>query len=229
MNKNKISFFNSADDFSIPYYEYKPENKEKSAIVMICEIFGITDHIHNFAKLLSKKGYLVFVPDIFHRIEKNVNLEYNKEGFEKGLFLKNKLGWDYPIMDIVALSSMLKQNYQVSCLGFCYGGSIAWRASQKSFLFDKAICYYGTSIPDFLDKKINNPAMVHFGKLDQGIPEDRIIKVKQFSKEQQHEVIVHEYEEADHGFNCEHRKSFNEVASKSALRRSLEFIDKSND
>ena len=196
---------------------------------MICEIFGITDHIHNFAKLLSEKGYLVFVPDIFHRIEKNVNLEYNKEGFEKGLFLKNKLGWDYPIMDIVALSSMLKQNYQVSCLGFCYGGSIAWRASQKSFLFDKAICYYGTSIPDFLDKKINNPAMVHFGKLDQGIPEDRIIKVKQFSKEQQHEVIVHEYEEADHGFNCEHRKSFNEVASKSALRRSLEFIDKSND
>ncbi len=229
MNENKMNFFTSADDYSLPYFEYEPESQIKSSIIMIYEIFGATNHIHNFASLLADKGYLVYVPDIFHRIEKNINLEYNKSGFDKGLSLKKELGWDYPVMDIVALASLLKHKYKVTCLGFCYGGSIAWRASQKSFLFDKSICYYGSSIPDFLDRKINNPTMVHFGNLDVGIPNEKINKVKKFSKEQSFEIVIHEYEDADHGFNCEDRKSYNKVASLSALERSLDFIEKKND
>ena len=226
MNKNKINFFTSADDYSLPYFEYEPENETKSSIIMIYEIFGATNHIHNFARLLADKGYLVYIPDIFYRIEKNINLEYNKSGFDKGLSLKEKLGWDYPVMDVVSLASLLKHKYKVACLGFCYGGSIAWRASQKSFLFDKTICYYGSSIPEFLDKKINNPTMVHFGNLDVGITDEKIKEVKKFSKEQNFEILIHEYKDADHGFNCEDRKSYNKDASISALERSLDFIEK---
>ena len=37
-------------------------------------------------------------------------LEYNQNSLEKGLHLKNKLGWDFPVMDIVALASMLNKN-----------------------------------------------------------------------------------------------------------------------
>ena len=53
--------------------------------------------------------------------------------------------------------------------------------------------------------------------------------VKKFSKEQSFEIVIHEYEDADHGFNCEDRKSYNKVASLSALERSLNFIEKKND
>ena len=229
MVDKKLNFFNSADDFSIPFFEYEPKGKIKSAIVLIYEIFGATDHIHSFSKLLAQKGYLVCIPDIFYRIEKNIKLNYNKDGFEKGLSLKDRLGWDYPVMDMVALASMLKQRFKVTCFGFCYGGSLAWLASQKSFLFDNAVCYYGSSIPDFLEKKINNPTICHFGKLDHGIPQEKIQKVKDYANEQKHEIIIHEYEDSDHGFNCEDRKSYNSIASKSALERSLEFIDKENE
>ena len=110
MKKDKINYFKSADNFSIPYFEYVPNEKIKSAIVLIYEIFGATNHMHNFAFKLASKGYLVYLPDIFSRIEKGVNLSYDKIGFEKGLNLKEKLDWDYPVMDVVALSSLLKQN-----------------------------------------------------------------------------------------------------------------------
>ena len=40
MNKKKINYFKSADDFSVPYLEYVPDDKTKSAIVLIYEIFG---------------------------------------------------------------------------------------------------------------------------------------------------------------------------------------------
>ena len=226
MDQAKINFFKSADDFSVPYFEYVPDDKIKSAIVLIYEIFGATNHIHKFADKLAKKGYLVYLPDIFSRVEIGVNLNYDKSGFEKGLYLKQKLGWDHPVMDIVALASTLKQRFKVACLGFCYGGSIAWIATQKSFLFDKSVCYYGSSIPDFLEKKINNPTMVHFGKLDTGIPEEKVLKVKDFSKHQDHDLIIHQYDNADHGFNCEDRKSYNQNSANFALERSLQFIDK---
>ena len=228
LNKNKF-FFNSADDVSIPYYEYSPKKDIKSVIILIYEIFGVTKHIHNFAQMLAGKGYLVQIPDIFSRIEKDVNLQYDKLGFERGLYLKKKLGWDFPIMDIVSLAALVKQKFKVSSLGFCYGGSIAWRASQKSFLFDKAVCYYGSSIPDFLDKKINNPVLAHFGKLDKGIPEEKIKSIKDFSKKQNFELQIFEYENSDHGFNCDDRKSYNKPSSVLALKRTLNFIEREDD
>ena len=53
--------------------------------------------------------------------------------------------------------------------------------------------------------------------------------MKKYSQKQKFKVTIHEYDNADHGFNCEDRKSYNKEASKSALERSLKFIDENND
>ena len=83
-------------------------------------------------------------------------------------------------MDIVALAATLRLEYNVSVLGYCYGGSLAWLAMQKSFIFEKGICYYGSSIPEFLESNVNCPGMLHFGSDDKGIPIESIEKVKKF-------------------------------------------------
>jgi len=53
--------------------------------------------------------------------------------------------------------------------------------------------------------------------------------VSSILKDQNFNVEIHEYEGADHGFNCEDRKSYNAEASKSALERSVAFIDNHDD
>ena len=63
--------------------------------------------------------------------------------------------------------------------------------------------------------------LTHFGELDQGIP---IETVKTF-KEARPEVLTYTYP-ADHGFNCNHRRQYNEVSAKIALDRTLKFLDK---
>ena len=99
----------SADDYLLPYLEFSPEkNQNKKSIIIVYEIFGLTDHIKNVAEDFAKKGFLVTIPDLFSRLESNINLPYNKEGFSKGSSLKNKLGWDLPVMDIVALAATLR-------------------------------------------------------------------------------------------------------------------------
>ena len=152
---------------TIHYHTYNLNQRiilEIKSIILVYEIFGLTDHIKNVAKEYAENGFLVAIPDIFSRLENNINLPYNKDGFSKGLHLKEKLGWELPVMDIVALAATLRLESNVSVLGYCYGGSLAWLAMQKSFIFEKGICYYGSSIPEFLEFKCKLSWYVAFWK-----------------------------------------------------------------
>ena len=220
-NKN----IKSADDYLLPYLEFSPEkNQNNKSIIIVYEIFGLTDHIKNVAEEYAKNGFLVIIPDLFSRLKSNINLPYNKEGFSEGLSLKNKLGWDLPVMDIVALAATLRLERSVNILGFCYGGSLAWLAMQKSFIFEKGVCYYGSSIPEFLELDVNCPALLHFGKKDKGIPASSLEKVKTYIKKNKNKVELFEYENADHGFNCNERKSYNQAAAEMAYEKTLKFL-----
>lgn len=216
----------SADGKNIPSLEYIPNINTNSAIVLVYEIFGTTNHIKRLASNLAEKGFIVNIPDIFSRIEDNVSLPYNKEGFQKGISLKKNIGWEIPVMDLVATAATYKQNFEVSILGFCFGGSLAWLSMQKSFIFDKGVCYYGSSIPDFLERNINCPALLHFGKKDKGIPSEALNKVRKYLVKQSYAINIFEYEDADHGFNCEDRNSYNQKAAEIAYKKTINFLRK---
>ena len=49
-------------------------------------------------------------------------------------------------------------------------------------------------------------------------------KVKQYSKTQNIPVKVFEYENADHGFNCSQRKSYNKMAAEEAFEKTIKFL-----
>ncbi len=220
---NKI--IKSADDYPLPYMQFEPENNTNNkSIILIYEIFGLTDHIKNVAKEYAENGFLVVIPDIFSRLEHNIDLPYNKDGYSRGLHLKKKLGWQLPVMDIVALAATLRLKCTVSILGYCYGGSLAWLATQKSFIFEKGICYYGSSIPEFLESNVNCPSMLHFGSEDKGITKEAIEKVKKFINLNKNKIELFVYENAEHGFNCSQRKSYNKEAAEKAFENTIKFL-----
>ena len=225
MIKTSKKIIKSADNYSLPYLQFEPENKDSNkSIILVYEIFGLTDHIKNVAKKYAENGFLVAIPDIFSRLENNIDLPYNKEGYSKGLDLKKKLGWELPVMDIVALAATLRLEYNISVLGYCFGGSLAWLAMQKSFIFERGICYYGSSIPEFLEAPVNCPGMLHFGSEDEGIPIESIEKIRKFINENKNKIELFIYENADHGFNCNQRKSYNKIAAEKAFKKTLKFL-----
>ena len=63
--------------------------------------------------------------------------------------------------------------------------------------------------------------MLHFGKLDKHIP---VSSVEEFKKAQPG-VTVYLYD-ADHGFNCDQRSSYDAAAAQLARQRTLEFFRK---
>ena len=62
--------------------------------------------------------------------------------------------------------------------------------------------------------------MLHFGDKDAHIPLSDVDLIKGAHKD----VAVYVYD-ADHGFNCDHRASFNEAAAQKAKDRTLELFE----
>jgi carboxymethylenebutenolidase len=83
--------------------------------------------------------------------------------------------------------------------------------------------YYGGGVttPDEIARKPKCPVLAHFGDQDHWIS---LESVEAFKKAHP-EVEVHVYH-ANHGFNCDHRASYNADAAKLARERALAFFAK---
>ena len=106
-------------------------------------------------------------------------------------------------------------------VGFCLGGTVAWAAAARLPGLSAAVGYYGGGIIGLKDLKPRVPTLLHFGEKDQHIP---IAGVKEVAAAHP-EVEVHIYP-ADHGFNCDHRESYDAPSAVLAWTRTLAFLRK---
>ena len=211
----------SADNNNFSAYISQPLEKPIAGLVILQEIFGVNTHIKEVTDLYASKGYLTIAPALFDRIESNIELEYNEEAVNKGRKLKELCDKD-ALKDIDAAISVVSSAGNVGIIGYCWGGSLSWRMACQSNDLSASVCYYGGDIPRLKTLEPNCSVLTHFGELDQGIPIDSVEVFKSIKPE----VLTYTYP-ADHGFNCDHRKQYNEVSAKVALDRTLKFL-KSN-
>ncbi|MDX5931799.1 dienelactone hydrolase family protein [Acidiphilium acidophilum] len=193
--------------------------KSPRALVVVQEIFGVNRHMRDVADRLAQSGYYVLSPAVFDRAERNVELDYTAEGVKKGLELRAAIAESDVMMDIEATAAKLSPR-PTGIIGYCWGGTIAWWGATKSKSFRAAVTWYGGGIMQTKEAVPNCPVQMHFGALDKGIPMSDVEAIKQ----SQPEIPVFIYENADHGFGCDDRASFNAEANKLAEQRSLAFF-----
>ena len=216
----------TADDKELPVYLYEPSIAKKGAIVLIQEIFGVNNHIKSIGEKFAKNGYLVWIPEIYHRVGKNINLNYSNKDISLGKKYKEQAGWDLTTMDIISCIANLKVDHNVATIGFCYGGSLSWKSACLAYGLDAAICFYGSQIPDFLNKEPKCPTLIHLGEKDLSIDKNAQKKIIEFSKKCEFDIDIHLYNNADHGFFCDQRDSYNKEATELSYNRTLEFLEK---
>ena len=216
----------SVDDKKIPAYVAQPQGTAKGAVVVLQEIFGVNSHIRSVADRYAELGYVAVAPALFERIEADVELGYDEEGFKKGFALKGAVeGLPAPgiLPDIeaaVAYGAKLSGG-KVGVVGYCWGGLLAWRAACNLSSISAVVCYYGGGMTGELEasRQKLNPVMAHFGRKDHFIT---LESVAAFEKAQ-FDVQVFLYD-ADHGFNCDQRGSYDATAAAQALERTKTFF-----
>ncbi len=211
----------TSDDVTISAYLATPEGESKGGVVVIQEIFGVNIHIREVCDGYARDGYTALAPAIFDRIEPGVELGYEGADMERGIELaRGKLQIPQAMLDVQAAIDYLGASGPVAMVGYCFGGLVCWLSSAQLSGLSCVSGYYGGGIAGMLDLNPKIPTMLHFGDKDAHIPMSDVDSIK----EAHPEVTVHVYD-ADHGFNCDHRGSYNEASSKLAKERTLELFE----
>jgi carboxymethylenebutenolidase len=204
----------------------QPAGKPRGGIVVIQEIFGVNSHIRSIADGYAAQGYLAVAPAIFHRVKPNVDLGYTPDDMTAGMALKasvEALPAPGVMQDIQAAINHAAQAGKVGIVGFCYGGLLTWRAAAQLTGLSAAVPYYGggATTPEEIKRQPKVPVLAHFGDKDKHISVESVEALKKAHPE----VEVHLYQ-ADHGFNCDQRGSYDAAAAKLARERTLAFFQK---
>lgn len=210
----------AADGFELDAWLARPTGKIKGGIVVIQEIFGVNSHIREVTEGMAEEGYAAVAPALFDRAEKGVELGYEAADISQGASIaRGKLKPSNTLMDIQAAIDYAEQFGKVGVVGYCFGGLMTWLCAGQATGLSCAVGYYGGGIAGQLGVKPRVPTMLHFGEKDAHIPLSDVNKII----EAHPEVTVFTYD-ADHGFNCDHRASFDAAATREARERTLAFF-----
>jgi len=206
------------DGHIVDLYVAKPKSQAVATVIVLQEIFGITDHIQAICQQYATHGYLAVAPALFDRIQKNIVLDYSS--IKEGRDYKMQLQDEQVLLDIAAAAATAENDLKVAVIGFCFGGALSYLASTRLNL-DCVISYYGGGIAEkYINQNPLCPIMYHFGALDPIIPSTDVAAIQSNHPE----GVFHIYDNAGHGFNCSDRKDYHEESAKIASTRSLDFL-----
>src|SRR5262249_20342401 len=146
----------------------EPEGAPRAGLVVIQEIFGVNSHIRELTDGFAKEGYKSIAPALFDRVERSVELGYTADTLQQGRGIAMKLSPEQILADVAAAIDALKLE-RVCIVGYCLGGTVAFRAA-ATLPVKAAVAYYGGGIARLLDLEPKCPVMAHFGKTDTFIP-----------------------------------------------------------
>ncbi len=206
------------DGHIVDLYVAKPKSEAVATVIVLQEIFGITDHIQAICQQYATHGFLAIAPALFDRIKKNIVLDYSS--IEEGRDYKMQLQDEQVLLDIAAAAATAENDLKVAVIGFCFGGALSYLASTRLNL-NCAISYYGGGIAEkYINQNPLCPIMYHFGALDPIIPSTDVAAIQSNHPE----GVFHIYDNAGHGFNCSDRRDYHSESAKIAFARSLEFL-----
>jgi carboxymethylenebutenolidase len=205
-----------------------------AAVIVYMEIFGVNSHIRDVAERVAREGYVALAPDFFHRTGPGVEYGYDDAGMAGGMKLLGALRADEMIADASAAIAWLRarkdvRGDRIGAMGFCIGGHMTYLTACETDV-RAAASFYGGGIagpkgpggaPSTLGRtaKIRGKLLALFGAKDGLIPQSQVdaIRAELAQRGVRHEVVV--YPDADHGFFCDQRATFQKAAAEDAWKR----------
>lgn len=230
----------SQDNLEIQAYLAQPQEPGSyPGIVVLQEIFGVNAHIREVTERIAKEGYVAIAPAIFQRIAPGFETGYTREDIETGRNYAMQTKASELLSDVQTAIDYLKSLPQVKkdgmgCIGFCFGGHVAYLTSTLPDIKATA-SFYGAGITSrtpgggaptlTLTPEIKGTLYAFFGKEDASIPQEQVDQIEAELEKYKIEHRVFRYDGADHGFFCDHRASYNPKAAADAWEQVKQLFD----
>jgi len=204
-------------------------NQKYPALILIQEIFGINQEMRDKCDEYASQGYVTVCPDLFWRIERNIQLVDSAPAeLERAFELFGQFSTEVGMEDLKTTlgyaRNMPEANGKVGALGFCLGGKLSYMLSSHSNI-DASISYYGVNIETMTDlqSKIDTPLLMHIASEDEYVDKHAQKQILDGLSDNTN-ITIHQYEGVNHAFARGQGMHYDEQAATLANKRTAEFL-----
>ena len=213
----------------MPAYLARPAGRRgasarHAAVIVVNEVFGVHEYIKDICRRLAQAGYVAIAPEFFYR--SGVDLPALTD-FKQIMPVVAQATVPQVDADVRATSAWLKAQAftradAIGITGFCWGGSVVWRAAMVDPDIRAGVAWYGrlTGLPERAGE-LRAPVLGLYGALDQGIPQSDIAAMRAAVEAagKRAEIVV--YPDAPHGFHADYRDSYRAADAQDGWARLL--------
>ncbi len=210
-------------------YVARPAAARAPAVIVIQEIFGVNRVMRDVADRLAAAGYLAICPDLFWRLEPDVDItDQSKAEWDKAFDLMSRFDVDQGVEDIRATIDQVRGsdgcNGKVGAVGYCLGGRLAYLTATRTDS-DASVGYYGVGIEAYLGEaeKLAHPLMLHIAEEDGFVPKEAQALITGTLKDHP-QVTIHTYPGCDHAFARPGGAHYDASSAAEADARTLAFF-----
>ena len=230
MTTNRYETVSTGESSTFSSYLSVPASGRGPGVLVIQEVFGVNAYIRDVCDRLASVGYVALAPDLFWRIEPGIEFDSaDQANIGPAVELAGRYDPVAGLSDIgdalEHLRSLEETEGASAVIGFCFGGTQAFRAAAH---LDPAcvVSYYGSGTADLLGDldKVNCPTVFHFGDDDPYLPVADVDKIKAAVADR-NDITVHVHKGGGHAFDNSFAPHFSqpEIAS-TAWAQTLAFL-----
>jgi carboxymethylenebutenolidase len=222
----------SGDQKPVRTWVVYPERKDKAPVVIVIqEIFGLSDWIRGVADQLAEDGFIAVAPDLICGKGLNGGCTDSIPSRDDVVKAVRSLTPDEVLTRLNAVRDYALKipagNKKVATVGYCWGGMTSFAYATKQPGLNAAVVYYGTSPETAALANIKAPVLGLYGGDDARVNatiEPASAEMKKLNKTYEVEI----YPGAGHGFLRAQsgRDGANLKATQAAWPRTLAFLRK---
>ena len=174
----------------------RPEGTPVGSVVLAQEIFGVNQSMRGLTRAYARAGFVALCPDLFWRLEPNIQLTDKGEDLQKAFDLFGKFDVDTGVEDLDAARKVL--DGAVGIAGYCLGGRLAALAVARED-FAVGVSYYGVALETHLEElgKLTKPLLLHMAEADSFVPPEAQAQILERLGAR---ITIERYAGRDHAF-----------------------------
>lgn len=205
----------AADGHNFDCWMERPTGDSRGNIIILQEIFGVTDQLKALAHRYAADGYTVAIPALFDRQNPGTVVPFDAPLPGRDMMLAADL--EQTVADIDATLQSLEGKTVV--MGFCWGGGLAIRAAQDLGITG-AIVFYGTRLPIYLDRPLKAPVLAHYATQDDHVPPEMLAEAMAYLPD----MHVHKYDTGHAFANDARPAAYDKTSAEQAHARNRVFL-----
>lgn len=220
-----VRYANAQGDSVRAYVAYPERAGKAPVIIVIHEIFGLTDWEPTVADDYARKGYLAIAPDLVSSRFGPTPASTDSARKLVGLLTPDGVNADLDATVKYMAARPAANGDRIGAIGFCWGGGTVWRYAAANPNLKAAVVCYGPLADSTLLRSVRAPVLGVYGQNDGRVNTQLPMIVREMAA-QQKPFVADSYLGTGHGFLKPGRNGHGTAEAARAQRTIDEFFSR---